>query len=113
MTRTTDSLPHNLFSVPDTHPEVSRDQTSGWSDIKVFLDPDLSHIVAHQLIATANALMNPKGKGVYATDEAPYAMDDLLIAAAGGNPEHKLSEDESREKRKRWREVVYEAAPPG
>ena len=113
MSRTTYSSPHNLFSVPDISSEVSRDQISGWEGIKVALAPHHSHLVAHELISTAISLVNPRGKGVYATDESPDAMDGLLIAAAGEGPAPQFTEEEKREKRKRWREVVYEAAPSG
>ena len=52
MPATTDTLAHNLFTVPDTHPEGSRDQVSGWGDIKLFPGPEVSHADAYQLIAT-------------------------------------------------------------
>lgn len=113
MPRTTYSSPHNLFSVPDISSEVNRDQISGWEDIKVALAPHHSHFIAHELISTAIALVNPRGKGVYATDESPDAMDALLVAAAGEGPPPQFTEAENRERRKRWREVVYDAAPSG
>ncbi|KAF9485845.1 aldolase [Pholiota conissans] len=113
MSETIYSTPHNLFCAPDIHPEINQDQISGHGDIKVFLAPFHSHYDAHELIATATALVNPHGKGIYATDEAPDVIDTLLVGAGeyGSVPPKSFSEEELEERRKKWRQAVYEAAP--
>lgn len=107
------SLPHNLFSVPDIHPEVNRDAISGHGNIQVFLYPFHSPFEAHELIAVANALVNSRGKGVYATDESPDAMDVLLNAVTPDGLKKHLTGAENTERRKKWKESMYNAVPSG
>ncbi|KDR82673.1 hypothetical protein GALMADRAFT_238152 [Galerina marginata CBS 339.88] len=104
------SLPHNIFSVPDIKPEVNRDAVSGHGNVQVFLSPYHSPFEAHELIAVANALVNPRGKGVYATDEAPDAMVDLLNSTMEDGTKKHFTDAENRERRLKWRESMYNAA---
>ncbi|KAG6903256.1 hypothetical protein C0995_000151 [Termitomyces sp. Mi166 len=76
----------------------------------VLVYPFHSPAVANDLIATARALVYPRGKGIYATDETPDGIAAVLHAAAGETGEAKLGTDEGeKEKRKRWREAAYNA----
>ncbi|KAF9561358.1 aldolase [Agrocybe pediades] len=114
MTQTAYTLPHNLFSVPDISPEHGRDAVSGHGNIPVYVHSYHSEFDAHELIAVATALVSPRGKGIYATDESPDAMIDLLNAATGEDPkvfEKRFTEEQNKERRKKWRESVYKAAP--
>lgn len=70
--------------------------------------------LARSLIATANAIVNPRGKGIYATDETPDVIEARLCAAEGKNGDGKeRSEDEKRERRWKWRADLYESLPVG
>ncbi|CAA7261409.1 unnamed protein product [Cyclocybe aegerita] len=107
-------MPHNLFSVPDDPSERRRDQVSGHSAVQVFLSPKLySRFDAHELIAAAHSLVSPRGRGVYATDEAPDVMDGTLVMAMeeAGNRHTRFTEEKRRERRKAWKECVYSAVP--
>ena len=68
--------------------------------------------VAKTLISTANYIVNPRGKGIYATDETPEGIEARLKAAEGGNP-MEYSEDLKRERRMKWRADLYETMPSG
>ncbi|PPR01137.1 hypothetical protein CVT26_016038 [Gymnopilus dilepis] len=105
------STPHNLFSVPDIHPEANRDAISGHGNVQVFLYPFHSPFEAHELIAVAHDLVNPRGKGVYATDESPDAMDDLLDSVLPEGGKKRLTGTEKTERRKKWKEDMYNAVP--
>lgn len=109
------SRPHNLFSTPDTIPDTNRDAISGRGNVQLLLYPYYSQFDAHELMSVATALVNPRGKGVYATDEAPYAMVDLLNALEKDPAAAKkqYTEEENRERRKKWREFMYNAASNG
>ena len=107
------STPHNLFSVPDIHPEANRDAISGHGNVQVFLYPFHSPFEAHELIAVAHDLVNPRGKGVYATDESPDAMDDLLDSVLPEGGKKRLTDTEKTERRKKWKEDMYNAVPSG
>ncbi|PAV17536.1 aldolase [Pyrrhoderma noxium] len=77
-----------------------------------FLYPHHSEEAALELIATAQALVNPRGVGIYATDETPEGIESRLAAALGkGGSDKVLSEEEKRERRRRWRECLYETLP--
>lgn len=79
-----------------------------------FLYPHHSPDVAASLIATAQALVNPRGRGIYATDETPKGIEARLIAAHGEEGEAQTwTEEEKRDRRKRWRECLYESLPTG
>lgn len=106
--------PHNLFATPDISPDANRDEWRQPGDVQILLYPYYSTFDAHELIKIARALVSPRGKGIYATDEAPYAMDDLL-ASLDEDPTLKKSrtEEEKRERRKKWRECMYSATPTG
>lgn len=56
--------------------------------------------------------MNPKGKGIYATDETPEGIEARLRAAEGSHPKE-WSDDEKRERRMKWRADLYESIPSG
>ncbi|KAF9464163.1 aldolase [Collybia nuda] len=100
---TTYSTPANLFSVPD----VASNQTPRPD---VFLSSRYSPSVARELIETARALVNPRGKGIYATDETPEAIEAVLRGAStGAEKDKQWSVEENRDRRKRWRESAYEA----
>jgi len=116
MAQTAYTLPHNLFSVPDISPERGEDAVSGHGNVPVFIHPYHSEFDAHELIAIASALVSPRGKGIYATDESPDAMVELLNAASGEDPKvvaKQFTEEQNKERRKKWRESVYNAAPSG
>ncbi|PPQ66253.1 hypothetical protein CVT24_007271 [Panaeolus cyanescens] len=108
-TTNTYSDPHNLFSVPDITPEKYGDKFSGHGDIPVYLPAHYSHFDAHELIAVASALVNPRGRGIYATDEAPLDLDGLLDKTSHevGVPVQHLSDEAKKERRKQWRCDVY------
>lgn len=93
------SAPTNLFYTPDL--------ASKYTD--VFLYPYHSPSVARELIDTAHALVNPRGKGIYATDEAPEVIAAMLDANKG----QKKSEEELNDQRKRWRVGSYESISNG
>ncbi|KAF5314988.1 hypothetical protein D9619_006987 [Psilocybe cf. subviscida] len=122
MTETIYTLPHNLFAVPDTDTERAAESLTGNvsnPNAQMLLYPHHSSIDAHALAATALALVTPRGKGIYATDEAPDAMAAVLDAALGQgdgavkSPEkRKRTDEEERERRIKWREVSYGAVPP-
>ena len=81
-----------------------------------FLYPHHDPQVARELIAVANSLVRPRGRGIYATDETPEGIEARLEAAFGteGQSEpKKWTEDEKRERRKRWRECLYQSLPTG
>ena len=79
-----------------------------------FLYPFHPPEIARDLISTAQALVNPRGVGIYATDESPDAIEARLVAALGEEGAGKQwSEEEKRERRRRWRECLYEALPTG
>jgi fructose-bisphosphate aldolase class I len=79
------------------------------------LYPHHSAALASSLIATAQALVHPRGKGIYATDETPEGIEARLVAAAGNlDGEGKvLSDEERRDRRKNWRQCLYETLPTG
>lgn len=103
------SVPANLFSVPDTRSESEIPQKSD-----VFLYSYHSPSVAKELVETAQALVYPRGKGIYATDETPDAIEGVLAAALGDEAAgKKWTAEEHRERRKRWREVAYTSVSNG
>ncbi|KAG6840800.1 hypothetical protein C0991_004272 [Blastosporella zonata] len=98
------SEPENLFAMPDLSTEVDHKPHD------VFVQLFHSKAVAEELITTARALVYPRGKGVYATDETPDAIASVLHAAAGGTGNPVLGTDgEEKEKRRKWREAAYNA----
>ncbi|KAG6847809.1 hypothetical protein H0H93_005877 [Arthromyces matolae] len=102
------SDPSNLFAMPDLSTEVDHKPHN------VFIQPFHSPAVANDLITTARALVYPRGKGIYATDETPDAISAVLHAAAGGIGKPKLGVEEGEvERRKQWREAAYKAIPAG
>jgi len=77
-----------------------------------YLYPHHSPAVATSLIATAQALVNPRGKGIYATDETIDGIEARLLAAEGLEGKSKVYTDQqNRERRRRWRECLYESLP--
>lgn len=60
---------------------------------------------------TAQALVNHRGKGIYATDESP----DVIQAAFDGDKVDKRvwTEAENKERRKNWRKCAYNAISSG
>ncbi|KAG5341559.1 hypothetical protein C0989_009476 [Termitomyces sp. Mn162] len=98
------SDPSNLFAMPDLSTEVDHKP----HDVLVY--PFHSPAVANDLIATARALVYPRGKGIYATDETPDLIAAVLHAAAGETGKPKVGTDEGeKEKRRQWREAAYNA----
>ncbi|KAG9315823.1 hypothetical protein JVU11DRAFT_3472 [Chiua virens] len=76
------------------------------------LYPHHSPAVAASLIATAEALVNPRGKGIYATDETIQGIEARLLAAEGIEGKSNVYTDsQHRERRRRWRECLYESLP--
>ena len=71
---------------------------------------------AQSLIATAHALVSPRGRGIYATDETPEGIDERLAAAEELEKKEKgkdWTDDERKERRKGWRECLYDSVPAG
>ncbi|KAF8073620.1 hypothetical protein FPV67DRAFT_756670 [Lyophyllum atratum] len=100
---TTNSPPANLFSTPDLASERRHRPD-------VFLQPIHTSAVASELIDTARALVYPRGKGIYATDETPDAIAEVLHGAADEEGKKKeWTEEEQKERRRKWREAAYEA----
>ncbi|KAH7903210.1 fructose-bisphosphate aldolase [Hygrophoropsis aurantiaca] len=64
---------------------------------------------AAALIATAHALVT-HGKGIYATDETVDGIHARLTAAAASAPPA-YSDAQNRDRRRRWRECLYESLP--
>ena len=59
-------------------------------------------------------LVNPRGKGIYATDETPEGIEARLVAAHGVDGKGKTyTPEEWKQKRRRWRECIYESLPTG
>ncbi|KAF9013396.1 aldolase [Cyathus striatus] len=105
------STPTNLFSVPDLIA-----QRTTIRDVHLY--PYQSAFVAKELMDIANALVHPRGKGIYATDETPDAMESVFDAAMGNDhhgisekEEMKWTEEQHRERRKKWREFAYTIIP--
>jgi fructose-bisphosphate aldolase class I len=88
------SGPTNLFSIPD----LASDHTL---PPNLFLYPCHSPSVARELMEIAHALVNPRGRGIYATDEAPDVIADMLVDDA--NKSVKQTEENPKDQRKRWR----------
>ncbi|KAF7768136.1 hypothetical protein Agabi119p4_7379 [Agaricus bisporus var. burnettii] len=100
-----ESIPPNLFASPDLTTQLPRPLSPD-----VFLQPYLSPHAAHDLIKTASALVSPRGKGIYATDESPDAIQALLDGVPLNDREERTcSSEENRERRKKWREFAYHA----
>ena len=80
-----------------------------------FLYPYHSIQDSLSLIEIANTLVNPRGKGIYATDEAPEGIDERLAAAEEleGKTGKVWSVDERRDRRKQWRVCLYGDMPTG
>ncbi|RDB17805.1 Fructose-bisphosphate aldolase [Hypsizygus marmoreus] len=99
----TNHVPDNLFAIPDLVSET--DETP---PLDVFLSSYHSPFVAYELISTANALVNPRGKGIYATDETPEAIEAAFRGAAeiAEEDEH-WGEEDHKDRRRRWREDAY------
>ncbi|KIJ17961.1 fructose-bisphosphate aldolase [Paxillus involutus ATCC 200175] len=86
--------------------------TSSDFDPASYLYPHHSAAVAKSLIATAEALVNPRGKGIYATDETIDGIEARLLAAEDVEDQPKVYTDaQKRERRRRWRECLYESLP--
>lgn len=104
-----ETIPPNLFAEPDLTSQLPRPPPQD-----VFLQPYWSPHIAHELISTANALVAPRGKGIYATDESPDVIQALLDGVSLNDHEERAwSEEENRERRKKWRECAYNAVPSG
>ena len=84
------------------------------SSLSSFLYPHHTAEVAAELITTAQDLVYPRGVGIYATDETPEGIEARLIAAHGEEGKQlNLTVEEKRERRRRWRECLYESTPRG
>ena len=65
-------------------------------------------------MTTALALVNPRGKGIYASDESPDVMTAILNTVKDDvNEEQTFSAEEDKEKRKKWKEFAYDAIQSG
>ncbi|KAF9534482.1 aldolase [Crepidotus variabilis] len=101
-----ETAPHNVFLAPvldlcSNRKELHRMQRTPSS--KMFIHSHHSHFEAHELMKTANELVEIKGRGIYASDEAPEMMDELLRNAQKVS----LTEEEKRKKRKIWKETAF------
>ncbi|THV03854.1 aldolase [Dendrothele bispora CBS 962.96] len=94
------SSPHNLFSVTD-HP-----QEQGNNGFDTLLLPHHSVVVAKELTSVAQALVSPRGKGIYATDESPDVVEGMLVAASLNGQEN-FTDQEKTDRRRKWREAAY------
>jgi fructose-bisphosphate aldolase, class I len=90
-----------LFSVTD-HP---REPPSSTNEHDTLLLPHHSVAVAKELTSVARALVN-RGKGIYATDESPDVIEGMLTGASLNGQEN-LSEEEKKDRRRKWREAAY------
>ncbi|KIJ53500.1 hypothetical protein M422DRAFT_222165 [Sphaerobolus stellatus SS14] len=84
--------------------------TAGGDPERSPLFPHHPAATAQNLIATAQALVNPRGKGIYATDETAEGIAARLTAAAG-NESKEWTVDDQKERRKEWRRCLYETLP--
>lgn len=101
--------PLNLFASRDLPSQYPRPLSPD-----VFLQPFLSPHAAHDLIKTAGALVYPRGKGIYATDESPDVIQALFDGVPLNDREERTwSSEENRERRKEWREFAYDAVSNG
>ena len=100
----TSSPPSNLFTPTDDTPEKNS------AKINIFIASHHNPSVAKELIETAQALVNPRGRGIYATDESPDVIEAAFVAAGQAQSS---SEEEMLQRRKAWREAVYNAVPKG
>lgn len=67
-----------------------------------------------ELVRIANALVHPRGRGIYATDESPDVCEDILVAAHGTDEKASTrSEEEKRQRRKEWRKDAYMSLSSG
>uniref|UniRef100_A0A0W0FUV3 fructose-bisphosphate aldolase n=1 Tax=Moniliophthora roreri TaxID=221103 RepID=A0A0W0FUV3_MONRR len=96
------SAPSNLFSTTDDIPEINS------AGLNTFIAPHHSSSVAKELIETAQALVNPRGRGIYATDESPDVIEAAFVAAG---KDRSQNEAEALKRRKEWREAAYNAVP--
>ena len=104
-----DSTSHNLFVIPDRVNTGSRQ-----GDNQLFIHEYHSVAGAQELMTTALALVNPRGKGIYASDESPDVMTAILNTVKDdGNEEQTFSAEEDKEKRKKWKEFAYDAIQSG
>ncbi|KAF9221642.1 aldolase [Gyrodon lividus] len=85
--------------------------TDSDSDSVSYLYPHHSATVAKSLIATAQALVNPRGRGIYATDETIDGIEARLVAAEGVEDSKVYTDAQKRDRRRRWRECLYESLP--
>ncbi|KAF8585101.1 aldolase [Ramaria rubella] len=74
------------------------------------LYPHHQSATARKLIQTAHALVNPRGKGIYATDETIEGIAARLAAATSGEKKE-WSVEEQRERRRDWRKCLYDTLP--
>jgi hypothetical protein len=107
------STPHNPVSVPG-HSYSVNDSRLG-CDNQFFVHGYLSVLDAQELTATALALVNPRGKGIYDSDESPDAMTAILntLAVVDDDDENQFCETNDKEKRRKWKEFAYKAIPSG
>jgi len=64
-------------------------------------------------MATALALVNPRGKGIYATDESPDVMTAILNAVVDDGSEKQISEEENKAMRRKWKAFAFKAISSG
>ncbi|KAJ3568756.1 hypothetical protein NP233_g5507 [Leucocoprinus birnbaumii] len=103
-----ETVPPNLFAVPDLTSEKVPQPPSSVTFLQSYWSPH----IAHELITTAQALVNPRGKGIYATDESPDVIQALFDGVQVNDREEKAwTKAENRERRKKWRESAYNAVP--
>ncbi|KAF9069810.1 fructose-bisphosphate aldolase [Rhodocollybia butyracea] len=99
------SSPQNLFTSADYASEQVSALDGG---LGTFIDSHISPSVAKDLITTAQALVGTtRGKGIYATDESPEAMD-ALFKAAEEEQGKTYNDTERAERRKAWKKDAYE-----
>ncbi|KDQ62517.1 hypothetical protein JAAARDRAFT_121546 [Jaapia argillacea MUCL 33604] len=102
----------NATSTPGYTFSTGAKTTLASTEREAYLYPHHTPATAQALISTAQSLVYPRGKGIYATDETVDGIEARLIAAQGsGGSAKSWSEEEKREKRRRFRECLYESLP--
>ncbi|KAI6147098.1 hypothetical protein BKA82DRAFT_4149545 [Pisolithus tinctorius] len=99
----------NMMATPGYTSTLPGTQVTSGSETS-YLYPYHPPAVAKSLIKLAQALVNPRGKGIYATDETIDSIESRL-ASAEGIVGKLYTDAEKRERRRRFRQCLYESLP--
>ncbi|KAF8798800.1 aldolase [Phlegmacium glaucopus] len=108
----TDRTSHNLFSVPGRGNSESLSSSRQGSN-QLFVNEYHSAVDAQELMATALALVNPRGKGIYASDESPDVMTAILNTVVADGSEKQVNEEENKARRRKWKAFAFNAISSG